>query len=152
LLGALKAGGAYVPLDPAYPGQRLAAVLEDARPHVVLTQRALLDDLPRTWAPVLCLDARGTFSGREENHGRSDSSENLAYVIYTSGTTGRPKGVMLTHGGLCNSYRAWEDAYRLRSHATAHLQMASCAFDVFTGDWTRAMCSGGKLVLCPREV
>ena len=29
--------------------------------------------------------------------------------------------------------------------------MASCAFDVFTGDWARALCSGGKLVLCPRE-
>jgi thioester reductase-like protein len=58
---------------------------------------------------------------------------------------------MLTHAGLCNAYRAWEDAYRLRSEATSHLQTASCAFDVFTGEWTRALCSGGKLVLCPRE-
>jgi non-ribosomal peptide synthetase component F len=58
---------------------------------------------------------------------------------------------MVTHGSLCNAYHGWEEAYRLRTEATSHLQMASCAFDVFTGDWTRALCSGGKLVLCPRE-
>ena len=38
LLGILKAGGAYVPLDPAYPRDRLAFMLEDCRPRVVLTQ------------------------------------------------------------------------------------------------------------------
>ena len=38
LLGILKAGGAYVPLDPAYPKERLAFMLEDARAPVLLTQ------------------------------------------------------------------------------------------------------------------
>jgi amino acid adenylation domain-containing protein/thioester reductase-like protein len=152
VLGVLKAGGAYVPLDPAYPGQRLAAVVEDAEPRVLLTQRALVDDLPGNAAHVLCLDAEEPESGGEENPGRSAGPDHLAYVIYTSGTTGKPKGVMVTHGALCNAYRAWEDTYRLRSEATVHLQMASCAFDVFTEDWIRALCSGGTLVLCPREV
>ena len=31
ILAILKAGGAYVPLDPAYPPERLAFMLEDAR-------------------------------------------------------------------------------------------------------------------------
>jgi amino acid adenylation domain-containing protein/thioester reductase-like protein len=152
VLGVLKAGGAYVPLDPAYPGQRLAAVVEDAEPRVLLMQRALAADLPANAAHVLCLDAEEPESGGEENPGRSAGPDNLAYVIYTSGTTGKPKGVMVTHGGLCNASRAWEDAYRLRSETKVHLQMASCAFDVFTEDWIRAICSGGTLVLCPREV
>ena len=30
LLAVLKAGGAYVPLDPAYPGERLAHMLQDS--------------------------------------------------------------------------------------------------------------------------
>ncbi|NMO17644.1 amino acid adenylation domain-containing protein [Pyxidicoccus fallax] len=46
LVAILKAGGAYVPLDPAYPRERLAAMVEDSRPYVLLTTRALLAKLP----------------------------------------------------------------------------------------------------------
>ena len=45
MLGILKAGGAYVPLDPTYPRDRLAFMLEDARPRVLLTQQSLRDRL-----------------------------------------------------------------------------------------------------------
>src|SRR5215813_9757664 len=37
LLATLKAGGAFVPLDPAYPPERLAYMLEDSAPVVLLT-------------------------------------------------------------------------------------------------------------------
>ncbi len=77
--------------------------------------------------------------------------ENLAYVIYTSGSTGRPKGTMIGHRGLLTAYLGYEQAYRLND-VTAHLQMASFSFDVFTGDFIRALGSGARLVLCPREV
>jgi hypothetical protein len=36
VLGALKAGGAFLPLDPTYPPERLAFMLADAQPAVVL--------------------------------------------------------------------------------------------------------------------
>src|ERR671914_427338 len=56
LLGILKAGGAYVPLDPAYPEERLAFMLENARLKVLLTQAHLAPTLPQTSAQVMCLD------------------------------------------------------------------------------------------------
>src|SRR4029077_4361868 len=56
MLGILKAGGAYVPLDPAYPADRLAYMLGDAAPRVVLTQGSLVGSLPGTPATVICLD------------------------------------------------------------------------------------------------
>ena len=59
ILGILKAGGAYVPLDPAYPADRLAMILDDARVPVLLTQRGLLDAIPAGAARVLCLDDPG---------------------------------------------------------------------------------------------
>ncbi len=33
-----------------------------------------------------------------------------------------------------------------------HLQAAGFSFDVFTGDWVRALTTGGTLVACPRSV
>ena len=87
----------------------------------------------------------------EENPITDVTAENLGYVIYTSGSTGKPKGVMIQHNSLVNAYFAWEEAYQLRATPTCHLQMASFSFDVFSGDLVRALCSGGKLVLCPRD-
>ncbi|HBL29858.1 MAG TPA: hypothetical protein DD490_23725, partial [Acidobacteria bacterium] len=46
LLAILKAGGAFLPLDPEHPAERLAAMLEDARPAVIVTQDALAKALP----------------------------------------------------------------------------------------------------------
>ncbi len=56
ILGVLKAGGAYVPLDPATPPQRFAFVLQDSQMAVLLTQKSLLERLPESHPPVVCLD------------------------------------------------------------------------------------------------
>lgn len=57
VLGILKAGGAYVPLDIEHLKERLAFMLDDARPRVLLTQRRLVDRLPELKpAPAVCID------------------------------------------------------------------------------------------------
>lgn len=35
---------------------------------------------------------------------RTISTDDIATIIYTSGTTGRSKGVMLSHGNICNNF------------------------------------------------
>ena len=77
--------------------------------------------------------------------------ENLAYVFYTSGSTGTPKGVLGTHRGLSNIFFGWKEVFNLNP-TDSHLQMAHHTFDVFLGDLTRALLSGGRLVLCPKDV
>ncbi|WP_213781872.1 AMP-binding protein, partial [Caballeronia sp. dw_276] len=109
LLGVLKAGGAYVPMDPSYPAQRLAHMLADARPRVVLTQaaqRELVEGLAadsdtRGWQ-IVDLDetqqtATNVGTDRDMNPGPRALPQHLAYVIYTSGSTGVPKGVGVAH-------------------------------------------------------
>ncbi|MFG3256582.1 amino acid adenylation domain-containing protein [Streptomyces sp. NPDC048172] len=152
MLGVLKAGAAYLPLDTGSPAARLRDVLADARPPLVLTDSA---DGTRLGPPALRVDEPGAVpedatAPAPRPHPGTLPGE-LAYLIYTSGSTGRPKGVGITHHGLTDKYRAWELAYRLDGAPARHLQLASVAFDVCTGDVFRALLSGGTLVLCPPE-
>lgn len=74
----------------------------------------------------------------------------VAYLISTSGTTGRPKTIAISHDNLTATFQSWQDVYQLTAD-DRHLQMANFSFDVFSGDWVRALCSGGTLVLCSKE-
>ena len=153
VLGILKAGGAYLPLDPMYPQERLAFMLKDSQVSILLTQGQLAAGLPIPGRQVVCLDTGWETIAREsdENPTSSTTAGNLVYMIYTSGSTGQSKGVMIQHRSLVNAYLAWKDAYQLQP-SNAHLQMANFSFDVFSADLVRALCSGAKLVLCPREL
>ena len=108
LLGILKSGAAYVPLDPGHPAERLALVLEDARPAVLVTEEGLLPGLASQGAEVVCLDrdAAVIAAASAAPLPRLTGDEGLAYVIYTSGSTGRPKGVQLPHRAVVNFLRA----------------------------------------------
>ena len=56
MLGVLKAGGAYIPLDPTHPHKRLAYMLADAQPPVLLTQERLQSKLPPHRSHVVVID------------------------------------------------------------------------------------------------
>ncbi|MBC8095367.1 MAG: non-ribosomal peptide synthetase, partial [Akkermansiaceae bacterium] len=105
LLGILKAGGCYVPLDPAYPKERLAYVLADAEPPVLLTQTSLRHDLKFEIPDLklLCVD-EPAHASIPHSALRTPHSSDLAYIMYTSGSTGKPKGVMITHRNLANFF------------------------------------------------
>ena len=157
VLGIMKAGGAYVPLDPAYTrdaSDRIQYILEDAKVSLVVTDAALSPTLELGDVRRLVLDTdlpaeNDAGAGNIDGHATADS---LAYILYTSGSTGWPKGVQVTQGNLLNAYIGWKHVYRLDTDIHAHLQMASFAFDVFGGDMVRALCSGGKLVICRKEI
>ncbi|WJE01554.1 non-ribosomal peptide synthase/polyketide synthase [Streptomyces antimycoticus] len=92
ILGVLKAGGVYLPLDPELPAERLAFLLEDAEPALVLDQAALRA-VPATLPTADPTDADRTAALHPDS---------AAYVLYTSGSTGRPKGVAVEHRSMVN--------------------------------------------------
>ncbi len=106
LLGILKTGAAYVPLDPSHPPDRMAFILEDAKPALVVTQQKLLATLPLQRITVLIVDADQSAIGSEGSGNLSEQVQpgDPAYVIYTSGSSGRPKGVEGTHRGAINRF------------------------------------------------
>ncbi|MFE5587059.1 amino acid adenylation domain-containing protein, partial [Kitasatospora sp. NPDC056531] len=130
VLGVLKAGAAYLPVDPAYPAARIAFMLADARPAVVVDDPALVvgGDWPDT-DPDVALDVR-----------------HPAYVIYTSGSTGRPKGVVVGHGGVASLVAAQIERFAIEPDSRV-LQFASPSFDASVSEIYTALLCGAALVL-----
>jgi amino acid adenylation domain-containing protein/thioester reductase-like protein len=151
ILAVLRAGGAYVPLDPEYPVARLAFMLGNAAPRVVLTQAALLD-VARAAArtiDILAVDAHAESWAAEPSSSPSRagrSASDLAYVIYTSGSTGEPKGAMNTHHALANRLLWMQDAYGL-SAADRVLQKTPYTFDVSVWEFLWPLMVGATLVV-----
>ncbi|WHZ21721.1 MAG: polyketide synthase module [Nitrospira sp.] len=152
LLGILKAGGAYVPLDPHYPTERLAYMLVDSRPAIVLTQAHLQATIPARDMSILCLDSQweviATYACM--NLVPVGQPEQLAYVIYTSGSTGRPKGISVTHRSLVNHGMAMVTMYGL-SPDDRVLQFSSISFDVLIEECIPTWLTGATVVLRSSE-
>lgn len=111
LLAVLKSGAAYVPVDPEYPAERIASVLADAAPSLVLGTRETERAAARAALPLLLLDDPALRAGlaRKPSHPLHDAErtavlrpQHPAYVLHTSGSTGRPKGVVGTHAAEVN--------------------------------------------------
>ncbi|WP_038261678.1 non-ribosomal peptide synthase/polyketide synthase, partial [Xenorhabdus cabanillasii] len=152
LLAILKAGGAYVPLDPAYPSERLAYMLEDAKPIVLLTQTTLVEKL-NTLVPAVILDDQEAFLTSQPAHNPDVqalglTSRHLAYVIYTSGSTGQPKGVAITHCNTMN-FLTWVQRTFSPEELSHTLFATSLNFDLAVYECFAPLISGGTVHLVP---
>ncbi|HJY95963.1 MAG TPA: AMP-binding protein, partial [Streptosporangiaceae bacterium] len=152
VLAVLKAGGAYVPVDPAYPADRIAFMLADARAVAVLTTVAAGRDLP-DGTPQVALDdpaivtavsrlADDDLAGAERP-GQLRVS-NPAYVIYTSGSTGRPKGVVIEQHSVVGLL-SWARAEFPAADLARVLASTSLSFDVSVFEIFAPLVSGGSV-------
>jgi amino acid adenylation domain-containing protein len=148
LLGILKAGGAYVPLDPGYPKERLAFMIQDSQPPVLLTQASLLDGLPSHQARIVCLDSDWAQIAQHSatTVARDTDPDHLAYVIYTSGSTGMSKGVEISHRALSNYVQGVLDRLQLQPGASMAM-VSTIAADLGHTVLFGALCSGRALHL-----
>ncbi|WP_316528536.1 non-ribosomal peptide synthase/polyketide synthase [Kitasatospora brasiliensis] len=135
VLAVLKTGAAYLPVDPDYPAARIAFMLEDARPAVVLDDLAAVTPAGE-WPehdPALAVDAR-----------------HPAYVIYTSGSTGRPKAVVMPAAGLLNLL-AWHHEAVGGEPGTRTAQFTAISFDVSVQELLSALLYGKTLAVPTEE-
>jgi amino acid adenylation domain-containing protein len=150
ILGILKAGGAYLPLDLTYPAERIAFMLADSKPPVILTQQKLKDKLPSGGAQVLCLDGDWPAIAQESTSSPISVTgpENLAYVIYTSGSTGKPKGCLVTHYNVVRLFQATWSWYKF-DERDVWTMFHSYAFDFSVWEIWGALFYGGRVVVVP---
>ncbi|WP_329790688.1 amino acid adenylation domain-containing protein [Lentzea sp. DG1S-22] len=156
LFGILRCGAAYVPLELDHPDERIAAIIEDARPSLVITTSAVA---PRISGPVFELDepwpdAEPVTTFEPENPNRL---RHAAYTIYTSGSTGKPKGVVTEYAGLTNMLvnhqrRIFEPVLAEHGHRTFRIaHTVSFAFDM---SWEELLwlADGHEVHICDEEL
>lgn len=153
ILAILKAGAAYVPLDPSYPAERIAFMLTDATPTVVVTHSAVRRSLAHSDARVISIDEDWQEIARQDTRNLDaeivgKDLKNLAYVIYTSGSTGKPKGVMVEHANVTRLFAATEHWFHFDEHDVWTLYH-SFAFDFSVWELWGALLYGGRLVVVP---
>ncbi|MGW8554511.1 amino acid adenylation domain-containing protein [Streptomyces tubercidicus] len=153
VLAVLKAGAAYVPVDPAYPAERVAHILGDARPALLITTagtqhatagvpRLVLDD-PQTVAAVA---ARAATPLTDSERRAPLRPGHPAYVIYTSGSTGTPKGVVVPHTNAVNLV-LWAAEEFGPQRLARTLCATSLNFDVSVFELFGPLACGGRVEL-----
>ncbi|WP_224282082.1 non-ribosomal peptide synthetase, partial [Streptomyces sp. LS1784] len=150
VLAVLKAGAAYVPVDPRYPAARIAYLLRDTRPSLLLTTSGI-GELPGA-EPVdrLLLDALDLGGRPDTDPQVSVEPGHAAYVIHTSGSTGNPKGVVVPHRNVVRLFGTTRALFGFTAEDVWTL-FHSYAFDFSVWELWGALLHGGRLVVVDHE-
>lgn len=147
LMAILQAGAAYLPLDTGYPDERLAYMVQDAAPRLLVTEGAQAARFG-AWAPLLLIE-----QARREPASFipvNVTPHHPAYLIYTSGSTGRPKGVLVPHSAIVNRLLWMQASYPLAADDVV-LQKTPCSFDVSVWEFFWPLMVGAQLMMAPPE-
>ena len=148
LLAILKSGGAYVAIDPSYPVERIRYTLEDASASLLLTQDALVNQLPVACTRTLCVDRDAVMISAQPacDLGCITQPTDAAYVLYTSGSTGRPKGVAIEHHSPV-ALVSWALGQLTSEELSGVVFATSICFDLSVYELFVTLCGGGRVLL-----
>ena len=143
LVAAAKLGAPYVPLDPE--DDRLAAMLDDAAPAVVLTDRATSGRVPSGSWQVLSFAESGRWAGASaDDLPVEGTGYDLVHLRYAAGTTDRPAAVAYPVEGALADVEQLQRDHPLGPGDVALLEAPDGCF------WP--LSKGATVAICPPEV
>lgn len=151
LLAILKAGATFIPLDPTYPKARLADILDDAQPDLIIAHPENVTLLPYQNTNIVALNEQPQWQNEPTSKPNIEvSSDTPAYIIFTSGSTGKPKGVVISQGAVTNFMQAIGKKLILDSTVN-WLAITTIAFDISILELFGPICFGGKVFIAQKE-
>lgn len=154
-LAILKVGAIVVSLDPTNHRERLASIVGDCNPEVILHHQAtseLSQWLSESCAAALSMEIPSTLSQQNASESfNSSRPKSPAVLFYTSGTTGVPKGAILTHENYLNSIEASSRSLNLQPEQEVVLQQTGVNFDLCPFEIFTALLNAGTLVVASKD-
>ena len=158
-LAILYSGNIYSNLDVKSPPQRLKNILVNIGPRLVVTTRALADQVLAVGVPqdeIVFVDEIANSSEPADLAvlaGRTDRviDTDPVCIINTSGSTGTPKGVVLNHRGTIDFMDWVFDTFEF-DDATVIGSLSPFYFDIYTLELNLCLAKGATLVIIPEQL
>ena len=149
LLGIMRTRPVYLPLDLSLPWARLAAMVHECQPNIVLVDKdskQYVSKLERSEMHVIDVSS---IELQDKSIGISVSPDDPAVILYTSGSSGTLKGIILKHEGLRNWTEPSAESFNIGREIV--LQQTSQTFDLSLIRVFTALRFGGSLSIIPRH-
>lgn len=128
MLATWRLGGVYLPLEVKHPKDRIAAVLQQATPRLVVVDSDHVQVIDSKYTTFVT-DKHTVAKTQPVLPSFSGALSDPTYVIFTSGSTGTPKGVVIRHDGFLNHLAMMIDELSI-GVGSRIAQTASAAFDI----------------------
>jgi len=150
ILAIMKSGSSSLPMEPEIPDHRKALILQNAKPHLLLTVSRFNSVLFSQY-PVIVLDFTLPVIPNEPPVKARLDPNDILYIIYTSGSTGIPKGVVVEQRGIVNTVYSQLHTMNLQDDEVI-LNFFSFTFDVAHVNLWMCLLSGSSLVQTSKEI
>lgn len=148
-IAALSVGAAFMNLDCKLPQTRLAALLDNVKPDIIITDKKISEKYNETLkvCKLIYVDKINTATDTDFELETADIIDTDPFcVINTSGSTGVPKSVILSQLNFLDFLNWTEETYKLDSEIRIGC-LTPVYFDIFVFELCQMMTQGAAMVL-----